>query len=135
MFDRVLITTLQVISANPTGQKSIEHMGQGIQKWTKKKLWKASFKKFYLVHFWIPWPICFFPINLLWIFSWTSLSWYSGLMPYPGQFSANLWVKYRTCKDFSPTDLQELDMSYTCSGFVKEVVTWKLRQLFWFRFV
>ena len=41
------------------------HMGQGIQEWPKKNLWKTIFKKFeviwsvfhkfYLVHSWIPW--------------------------------------------------------------------------------
>ena len=42
----------------------IENLGQVIQEWTKwtktafKKLPKqAVFHKFYLVYFWIPWPI------------------------------------------------------------------------------
>ena len=35
-------------------------MGQGIQEWTKQKLWKTAFTnfhKFYLAHSWIPLPI------------------------------------------------------------------------------
>ena len=32
-------------------------MGQRIREWTKQNLWKTAFKKFYLVHSWIHWPI------------------------------------------------------------------------------
>ena len=33
-------------------------IGEGIQEWSKYDLWKTTFKKFYLVHSWIPWPKC-----------------------------------------------------------------------------
>ena len=46
-------------------QYELECLGQGIQVWTESNFLKAVFHKFYLVHFWITWPIYFWCFLLL----------------------------------------------------------------------